>query len=196
MSPTSWALPSEEAPGPRLGGEVAHLVCTLTGAAQGAPRTISCWSDGASWRCESDGGGLWVEGSHGTFWREDGDADVWYAPPGSVPVFRHPLPEVVALRSVDEAAAGWLDLDVPTAEGSGVHEATGRAVTMYAGDRLRVAVDAETGLVLDVRADKPLGPVALRVESLSLGPADGDLLGPVGSARPWAEFASDWEPAD
>lgn len=195
MDPTTWNLPADIAPALRLAGRVAHLVLTLMGAAQGAPRTVSSWSDGTSWRAESDTGALWVDGPDGIYWRWADEQAVWFAPPESGAAFRHPLPEVNGLTSAHDAAL-WLGKAPPTVSGTRVDAATGRSVTEHSGDGLRVSVDDETGLVLDVSAEGPHGRMEMRTESLTIGPADADLFGPVAGAVPWTKFSREWEPAD
>ena len=167
--------------GPGTGGSIVRrevairATYSLMGSAAGAPRTITYWRLGPWLRAEQDGRVLWLDGptgvmaglTSGSLTRiEDGA------------LFRHPVPELGALESVDHAAA-WLGIQsAPSGRASETHQATGvRCLVRTWPDRLRVAADQGTGFVLDLSGSGLRGPVAIHTTAFELlAPDSGRFL--------------------
>ena len=151
---------------------------TLTGAASGAPHTITYWRLGESLRAEDSAGLVLVAGTPGgdVVVRGVDGALVRVGPGGLLPPL--PAPELDALASAEQAAA-WLDRGgAPLSRTKGVHAATGRpsVVSTWRLHALRVVADAETECVLDLDADGLRGPVAIRTSEFVLQDPDPDLF--------------------
>ncbi len=177
MAPShhTWSM------GPGGGGQFVREDVTvratylLTGAATGAPRTVTYWRLGRWLRVEQAGQVLWLDGPEGLFGQLGGGSLTPIEPDA---VFRHPAQEADSLESADHAAA-WLDvLGDPALRTLEAHPILGVVcfVSTWPKLNLRIVADADTGCVLDLSADGLRGPVTIRTTAFDLLPPDLSLF--------------------
>jgi len=162
----------------------------LDGPIAGAPRRVDyAYAAPSLWRASIGGVTVWLENEMGYYWRSD---DVlWLArhDEDSV-VFRHPLPELGAIREWRGTIA-WLGVQEPWAwTGDEPDRYLDRAVRRLQGDdgstRLEVTVDCSTSFVLAVLCQREQGVLRIVTEAFAVASSAADTFGHDNAAQAYS----------